>query len=172
MTSGISAGDHQYTPNVSFFDLTKTEHADLLAENRCVTLEEDDKLFAVALLVEDVIACLGGPVDIHSGRRCMALNSRVGGTARSQHLKCEAVDLSPAGPDTEESVTAAWQKLATAARAGKIRFGQLILESQGKREGRVWWIHVSLGTPYRLSARCGEIATQIDGKFVMISQVV
>lgn len=164
--------DKQLSPHFSLFSLTRTDHADLQEENRHVVQEEDIKLGVVANLLEAARAILGCDLDVHSARRYLALNKRVGGSERSQHLKCEAADFSPQGPDSEESVTNAWQKLATHVRAGTLKVGQLILESQkDAREGRVWWIHISLGAPYRVKERCGEIATSIDGKFTMIAKV-
>jgi hypothetical protein len=164
--------DKQLSPHFSLFQLTRTDHADLQEENRHVTDEQERKLGEVANLLETCWTILGCNLDVHSGRRFLGLNQRVGGSDRSQHLKCEAADFSPAGLDTEESVTDAWQKIATAARAGKVKFGQLLLECEDSgREGRVWWIHGSLGAPYRDKARCGEIATMLNGKFTMISKV-
>lgn len=166
--------DRFLSPHFSLFQLTRTDHADLQEENRHVVQEEELKLRVVADLLETAWTILGCDLDVHSARRYLALNKRVGGSERSQHLKCEAADFSPKGPDTEESVTAAWQKLATAARvAGStFKFGQLILEGENKgREGRVWWIHISLGAPYRAKERCGEIATSIDGKFTLIAKL-
>ncbi len=164
--------DRQLSPHFSLFQLTVTNHADLQEENRNVPETEDERASTLANLLETGRTLLGCDLDVHSGRRFLGLNRRVGGSDKSQHLKFEAADFSPAGPDTEETVTAAWQKIATAARAGKIKFGQLILEAQTKgREGRVWWVHISLGAPYRDKARCGEVATQIDGKYVAIARI-
>ncbi len=164
--------DRRLSPHFSLFDLTATTHADLQQENRNVTDEEERKLGEVANLLEEARTILGCDLDVHSGRRFLALNQRVGGSVRSQHQRSEAADFSPQGPDTEESISNAWQKLANAARAGKIKLGQLILENDGKgREGRVWWVHISLGVPWRDQARCGEIASMTDGKFTMISKV-
>ena len=164
--------DRRLSPHFSLFDLTRTDHADLQAENRYVTDEEERKLGEVANLLETCWVILGCGLDVHSGRRYLELNKRVGGSPRSQHQKCEAADFSPAGPDTEKSMTDAWQKIVIAARAGKIKFGQLILENDGKsREGRVWWVHISLGQPHRDYLRCGEVASMTDGKFTMISKI-
>src|SRR3990167_930997 len=115
--------DRQLSPHFTLFDLTKTGHVDLQEENRHVTDEEERKLTEVANLLEAITVVMGCDLDVHSGRRYLALNKRVGGSERSQHLKCEAVDWSPAGLDSEETVTAAWQKVATAAREGKLAFG-------------------------------------------------
>jgi hypothetical protein len=164
--------DRQLSPHFSLYQLTKTIHTDLQEENRHVTHDEEQKLLELANLLEMCRAVIGCDLDVHSGRRYLALNKRVGGSDRSQHLKCEAADISPAGADTEESITDAWQKLATAARAGAIEFGQLILEMSGStRESRQFWIHVSLGAPYRAKERCGEILTMKDGKFTMVSKL-
>jgi hypothetical protein len=164
--------DKKLSPHFSLFDLTRTDQSDLLAENRNVTQAEEVKLTEVANLLETCQVILGCDLDVHSGRRFLKLNKRVGGSERSQHLKCEAVDFSPAGPDTEESIVNAWQKIATAARAGRIKFGQLIVESQAGRDGgRKFWIHISLGAPYRIAERCGEVLTMKDGVYAMISKI-
>jgi zinc D-Ala-D-Ala carboxypeptidase len=166
--------DKQLSPHFTLFDLTRTDHADLQAENRHVTSEEEKKLAELANLLETCKIIVGCDLEIHSGRRYLELNKRVGGSERSQHMKCEAADFSPLGPDTEESVVNAWQKLAKAARApgSTFKFGQLIVENAAGRDGgRKYWIHVSLGAPYRDKARCGEILTMKDGKFTMISKV-
>lgn len=163
--------DRQLSPHFSLFQLTVTSHVDLQEENRHVTQDEDVKLAVLANLLETCRAILGCDLDVHSGRRYLELNKRVGGSDRSQHLKCEAADFSPAGPDTEASVTGAWQKLVAAARQGRLSFGQLIVEQQAGREGRQYWVHISLGAPYRAKARCGEVLAMKDGKFTMIAQI-
>lgn len=165
--------DKQLSPHFTLFQLTRTDHADLQAENRHVTYDEEKKLGLVADLLEACRIAIGCDLDVHSGRRYLELNKRVGGSGRSQHLKCEAADFSPAGPDTEESVVDAWQKIATAAKAGKLKFGQLIVESavSGREGGRKFWVHISLGAPYRAKERCGEVLSMKDGKFTMISRI-
>ncbi len=164
--------DRQLSPHFSLFDLTRTDHADLQEENRHVTNDQEIKLGELANLLETCRTILGCDLDVHSGYRHLELNKRVGGSDRSQHLKCEAVDFSPVGPDTEESCTAAWQKLATASRLGALKFGQLIVENQAGREGRSFWVHISMGAPYRAKERCGEVLSMKDGKFTVISQIV
>ena len=165
--------DRNLTDNFTLNQLTRTDQSDLQAENRNVTAEEELKLVVLAELLEKCREVLGCELDVLSGRRFVSLNKRVGGSDRSQHLRCEAVDFSPAGPDSEASVTDAWQKLATASRAGRLKFGQLIVESAAGRDGgRSVWVHISLGEPFRDKARCGEILSMKDGKYTMISKVV
>lgn len=166
-------GDKKLSPNFSLYDLTRTNQLDLQEENRHITDEEERKLSEVANLLEAARTILGCDLDVHSGRRYLALNDRVGGSKRSQHLRCEAADISPSGPDDEKSVTDAWKKLIVASRAGKIKFGQLILESDKRgREGRAWWVHISLGVPFRNEERCGEILTMVDGRYSVIERIV
>lgn len=164
--------DYPLSEHFSFYQLTRTDHSDLQEENRHVTDDEVERLKKVAALLESCMVILGCNLDIHSGRRYLELNKRVGGGDRSQHMKCEAADFSPAGPDSEATVTDAWQKLATAGRAGKIKFGQLIVESAAGRDGgRSVWVHISLGEPYRDKARCGEVLSMKDGRYTMISKI-
>lgn len=164
--------DRQLSPHFSLFALTRTDHADLQEENRHVTQEEELKLAALANLLESCRAIMGCDLDVHSGRRYFKLNKRVGGSARSQHLKCEAADISPAGPDSQESIEAGFEKLLAAAKTGALKFGQLIIESAANRyAGRSMWIHVSLGVPHRAAERCGEVLRMKDGKFTVIANV-
>jgi len=164
--------DRQLTENFSLNQLTRTDQTDLQDENRNVTAEEELKLVVVAELLEKCREVLGCELDVHSGRRFLTLNKRVGGSERSQHLKCEAADFSPAGPDSEATVTDAWQKLATASRAGRLKFGQLIVESAAGRDGgRSVWVHISLGEPFRDKARCGEVLSMKNGVYTMISKI-
>ena len=152
-------------------DLTRTDHADLQAANREVSEEQIDKLGDVAALLE-ICWFIVGPLDAHSGYRCPALNARVGGSERSQHMKAEAADFSPAGPDTEESIGKAFQQLVAAAKAGRLFFGQLIVESAGAgREGRKNWLHISLGKPYRDPAKCMQALKMRDGVFQRIGTI-
>lgn len=149
--------DFQLSPHVTFFDLTKTQHVEFQEENRKCTTEDIQKLAECANQLEVVQIILGCDLDKHSGRRCPALNKAVGGSPNSEHMKNTATDFSPKGPDTLETVNAAFEKIVAAAKAGKIKFGQMIVESQDKgREGRVFWLHISLPAPHRDPARCGE----------------
>lgn len=161
--------DRKLSPRFTLHQLTRTDHADLQEENRQIKDGELYKLCLVALKLEEVCALIGN-IDVHSGRRCPTLNKRVGGSDKSQHLLCEAADISPAGPDTEESVETAFKVLAAAVKEKRLEVGQLIVESQGNgREGRKVWIHISLGAPYRELARCGQVLRMRDGKYEIVS---
>jgi len=162
--------DEKLSEHFSLYELTVTNNAALQGKNRILTDEQVEKLRKVASLLEIARAILGTGVDAHSGYRCPELNGVTPGSAsKSQHMVCEAADMSPAGPDTEASIEAAFAKLLEAAKAGKFQFGQLIIESAKRDYGRVFWIHISLGRPYRSQGRCGEVmraAPDASGKMV------
>jgi hypothetical protein len=65
-----------------------------------------------------------------------------------------------------ESIEAAFQKVLAAAKAGQIKFGQLIVEQAQRGYSKSIWVHVSIGRPYRDPARCGEVMRMVekDGK--------
>lgn len=165
--------DRPLSEHFTLYDLTRTDHKDLQEENRHLTDEETIKLVQVANLLESCREILDCELDVHSGRRYLVLNKRVGGSERSQHLKCEAADFSPKGPDTQESIMLAFEKLLKAAREDRrFAFGQLMMESDGRgREGRKVWIHISLGMPYRNLNLCGQILRMTDGKYELIETV-
>ena len=167
------ADGRKLTPHISLLEMTRTDHADLQEENRRVTDDEVARLTDTARLVEVCREILGTAIDVHSGKRGAALNARVGGSDKSQHLRCEACDFSPAGPDTEQSIEAAFTLLWEAARGGKLRgFGQLIVENQATgRERRSYWLHISLGSPHRNPARCGEVLRMVNGNYSLVGKV-
>lgn len=157
--------DKQFTEHFSLFDLTATTHADLQYVNRILTQNQIVKLGLVADLAEKLWA-LGVMLKASSGYRCPALNTRVGSTEHSQHLKCEAMDGVPVG----QSVVDAFKVLRAAAKDRKFSFGQMILEKDD-REGHKEWIHLSLGFPYRPPERCGMILTMNQGTYNLIETI-
>ncbi len=91
--------------------------------------------------LERSMSVLGRPVVLISGYRCQELNTAVGGSKNSQHMKAEAVDfLCPAFGTSREVA------LALVAQKNLIRFDQLILERT--------WVHCS----FSLTPR-GEVLT-------------
>ena len=72
---------------------------------------------------------------------------RWGRRARPQHPKCEAIDFDVKGQPLDDT----FAKLLDAARAGKFRFGQLILEEADRgykdengAESIARWVHCSV----------------------------
>jgi hypothetical protein len=159
--------DRHLSTHFTLYDLTKTTHLELQDQNRILTDGQVLKLTHLALLLEEARKILDVPLVISSAYRCPELNKRVGSTPRSQHLLCEAADFYP--KDMGRDV--AFRKLIQAGRLGQISFGQLIWEKD-QREGLKEWIHLSLGTPYREKARCGQALTMIDSKYNLIERVI
>lgn len=157
--------DRKLTPHFSLFQATATNLAAFQDENRVITYDEEIKITETLELLELIQIIIGQDIDLHSLRRCLRLNKKIGSSDLSQHLRCEAADISPRGPDTLATVTAMFDRLVEAAKAGKFKFGQLLLESESDgREGRKFWIHVSLGAKYRDPLRCGEYFRMENGK--------
>jgi zinc D-Ala-D-Ala carboxypeptidase len=153
--------DIQLTEHFSLFELTHTDHATLQSANRDFGYEHRDKLQALASAVLEPIRAIAGPVRVHCAARCQALNEAVGGVANSQHLLCEAADISGGGcvqpQDYEDFFANCKRALQT------MNFGQLIFEDKG---GKLW-VHASLGTPYRAASRCRQILRMKEGKYTV-----
>ena len=106
-----------------------------------------------ATLLEPVRAKFG-PVSIHSGYRGPAVNAKIGGSKTSQHMRGEAADFHCPGATLEHVMR--W-----IVTESNLHYGQVILE--GHTAGEPTWIHLSLGTPWRLGSACMQALT-FDGK--------
>lgn len=170
--------DMKLTPNFGLGELTQTDNAALQAKNRMLTTDQVNKLREVAQLMEQVRALIAAPIHTHSGYRCPELNGVTPGSAtHSQHMLAEACDFSVLGaPDSADAVEGPFQKIWQAARAGQLKFGQLIVENAQRSYGKVFWIHISLGQPHRDPALCGQVLRMVadaTGKpvYTMIGKV-
>lgn len=139
------------TPHFSFEELTRTGQAALQDANRREARDYVDKLRQVAEMLE-VIRAKFGAVRVNSGFRGPAVNAAVGGSATSQHSKGEAADIVCPAVTVDELHR--WIVVESG-----LKYGQCILE---KPAGSAW-VHISLGTPYRDSKKCGE-SLAFDGK--------
>ena len=81
-------------------------------------------------LLDPVREFWGGPLTVNSGYRCPALNAAVGGTARSQHLRGEAADITTGSREGN-------RRLFGIIAAGAVSFDQLI-DERGYS-----WLHLS-----------------------------
>lgn len=156
--------DMKLTEHFSLYELTSTSNEALQAKNRELTGEQVQKLVALAHHCEAIRRICGdGPLKIHSGYRSDALNGAThGSSSTSQHPRCEAVDFDVPGQDLGET----FRLIHEAARAGKFRFGQLILEQAARPYGTVTWVHCSVeGTldPMKIGQVMKMVAGQ-DGK--------
>lgn len=83
--------------------------------------------------MEHIRTLLGFPIVVSSWFRCGVLNSAIGGTLTSQHIKGEAVDFTCPGFGTPREIVARLENAAP--------YDQLILEYADSPGGG--WVHVS-----------------------------
>lgn len=140
-TDPVLRQDVALTAHFSLFELTVTSNASLQGLNHTLTDKQVDKLTVLANHAEVVREICGAPINIHSGYRNDALNGvTVGSSSTSQHPKCEALDLDVKGQTVEQT----FNLLLAAARAGKFKFGQLIIEQAERSYGVAQWVHCSV----------------------------
>lgn len=163
----------QLSEHFSLDELTVTSNDALQAANRVITDDQFVKLTALAAHCEILRAICGGrPLRIHSGYRSPALNgATTGSSSTSQHPRCEAVDFDVPGQTIEDS----FNELLAAARAGKFKFGQLIIETAERSYGTVKWVHCSvIGTldPSKVG-QVMKMQSGPDGKphYVLVDQI-
>ncbi len=133
-------------------EFCNTSYSNYIEDNLEYGKQNLETLSELAELLESARTLLGDvPIIINSGVRCPSLNTKVGGSATSQHCKCEAVDFTPRNMTVAEAFDI--------LKNGLDSWGQLIDEKVGSSS----WIHLSLGEPYRDAAKCNQ-AYIYDGK--------
>ena len=121
-------------------EFTRTENRDLLQRN--IDIANSDPAIKANLvrvckeLLEPIRALFGRPIHITSGFRCVDLNTRVGGSATSQHVRGEAADFVISGYQSQDKQVEAVLRIAKELPGFK--WGQLLVEAG--------CIHISLGT--------------------------
>lgn len=140
----------QLTQHFSLEELTTTTNKKLRDKNYRYGLQKMTQINILAHFAEQVRLIVGCPMQITSGIRCEELNTLVGGSKTSQHLKGEAIDFIP----TKIKIKTAFDKL----KNSNLEFGQLIIEKSGIKE----WIHISIGTKR-------QILKYANGKYSVIS---
>lgn len=138
----LPRADEMLSLYFSLYELTVTSNPLLQGSNRILTKQQIAKLKVLAQHADTIRAICGGlPVRIHSGYRSDKLNSAtIGSSSTSQHPRCEAIDLDVKGQTIEDT----FRRLLLAAKAGKFKFGQLILERAERSYGSAAWIHCSV----------------------------
>jgi zinc D-Ala-D-Ala carboxypeptidase len=137
LTGPVIAGGH-----FTWEEMTRTDQRALIDANRLALAADEQAARAirqvVVQLLEPVRAALG-PLIVHSGYRCPALNAAIGGSPTSQHMRGEAVDF--------HALDVPLDRVFEWVRSSNLKWGQLIREPIGA--GQAGWIHLSLGDPYR-----------------------
>lgn len=138
--------DERITPNFSWGEMTRTGQAGLQDVNRREAETVKAAIVATAHMLQAVRERWGA-LRVNSAFRGPAVNSAVGGSSTSQHMKGEAVDFVPLSATLEQVFD--WIRLES-----KIPYGQVILE--GADPAKPTWIHLSLGEPWRPRERSRE----------------
>ena len=130
------SSDMQLSKHFNLKEFTKSETAIRKRIDNTPNLEHTNNLKIVCeKILEPVRKHFGKPVRINSGYRGPALNTAVGGSAKSQHCNGEAVDFEIDGLANPE--LAKWV-------AENCDFDQIILEFYDPKEGpNSGWVHAS-----------------------------
>lgn len=100
------------------------------------------------------------PILISSGYRCMALNTAVGGSKGSDHLRAQSIDWTAPSFGTPLQICR-----ALGPRVAGLGIGQLIYEGPDNRR----WVHTSTRLPDKLVNRVITIGP--DGPMLGIQEV-
>jgi len=124
------------TPHFTLEEMTASQVAAREGLDNTPSAEAVSNLLLLCQALEQVRALFGQPVLISSGYRCAALNARVGGASRSQHVSGLAADFTLSDYSPRE--------VARRISESDVVFDQLILEFDS-------WVHLSVttGTPRR-----------------------
>jgi len=129
--------------NFTLAELTKSNTATRLGISNTPDKEGIHKLRLLATeLLQPIRDRLSAPLRITSGYRSESLNKAIGGSNKSQHSKCEAVDLQFVKRGKMDNM-----KIFDAIINHAIEFDQLILEFGGatadKESDNPDWVHIS-----------------------------
>ena len=128
--------------NFTLAELTKSNTATRLGISNTPDKEGIHKLRLLATELLQPLRNAVGPLRVTSGYRSESLNSAIGGSSKSQHTKCEAVDLQFVKRGRMDNM-----RIFNAIVTLGIDFDQLILEFGGataeKDSYNPDWIHIS-----------------------------
>ena len=137
------------SPHFTLAELTRTSSG----ITNVPTDAEVKALSALCTTLLEPVRAKFGPVSIHSGYRGPAVNASIGGSKTSQQMRGEAADFHCPGATLETVMR--W-----IVTESNLHYGQVILE--GHAPGEPSWIHLSLGSPWRLGSACMQALT-FDG---------
>ena len=124
------------TEHFTFEEFIRTSHQELQNKNNVEATTYLGNITKVASMLESLRLFFFRPVFITSGFRCADLNTKVGGSPTSQHLKGEAADFT-----VRDFQDATGLMFAFNWCQRHLDYGQLIFEHP---QGRKPWIHISL----------------------------
>ena len=128
--------------NFTLAELTKSNTATRLSISNTPDKEGIHKLRLLATELLQPLRNAVGPLRVTSGYRSESLNKAIGGSNKSQHTKCEAVDLQFVKRGSMDNM-----RIFNAIVTLGLDFDQLILEFGGataeKDSDNPDWIHIS-----------------------------
>ena len=128
--------------NFTLAELTKSNTATRLGISNMPDKEGIHKLRLLATELLQPLRNAVGPLRVTSGYRSESLNKAIGGSNKSQHTKCEAVDLQFVKRGSMDNM-----KIFNAIVTLGLDFDQLILEFGGatadKDSDNPDWVHIS-----------------------------
>ncbi len=162
----------EFTPNFSFNDMTWTSNRELRQKNRDEAKNYKKALFDLAITLEGLRTVTGLPIIVYSAFRCPALNGSTAGSSKtSQHMKGEAADIGYDGMNTRPDRDELFNKILKHFVENGVSWGQLIKEEANRSYGKAFWIHLSLGEPYREAYRCNQVLEAKDGVYKFIKAI-
>ena len=133
-------------PHFSLEELTTTSLAKYKSKNFVEAQQNMGRMYQLAGFAERVREIIGQPLIITSGYRCEELNSAVGGSATSQHLLCEAIDI----VCNRLSVKSLFDRI----KKSDLKYEQMIIETNAAGST---WLHLGIGSKkQRLEYRKGK----------------
>lgn len=133
--------------NFTLAELTKSNTALRLGIDNTPNKEGIYKLRILATTLLQPLRNYAGPIRVTSGFRSVALNSAIGGSNKSQHTKCEAVDLQHITRGKSDNL-----KIFNALISLGLEYDQCILEFGSATETEDSkcpdWIHISYSLDY------------------------
>ena len=133
--------------NFTLAELTKSNTALRLGIDNTPNKEGIYKLRILATTLLQPLRNYVGAIRVTSGFRSVALNSAIGGSNKSQHTKCEAVDLQHITRGKSDNL-----KIFNALISLGLEYDQCILEFGGATETEDSkcpnWIHISYSLDY------------------------
>ena len=123
--------DQKLSPHFMLSEMTVSEYASRAGFDNIPSQREIDELIKLCNdVLERVRAEVGRPIIVTSGYRCKAVNTGIGGSKSSQHIKGQAADFTIPKKSNRDVVLS--------IVAAGITFDQLIYEF-----GESGWVHIS-----------------------------
>lgn len=123
------------TPHFDLSELAFTSLTKYKKKNLEEAQQNMGRMYLLAGFAERVREIVGQPLIITSGYRCKELNSAVGGSATSQHLLCEAIDI----VCNRLSVKSLFDRI----KKSDLKYEQMIIETNAAGST---WLHLGIGS--------------------------